>query len=159
VLSGVATPASWCVGLNGTNASYGMVPNDGWVSTWSTDKQEGSQTLQFAATQTVLSEVANIASGNLVLSGGFVNNASYGLTSISSVTTWATVIDNVGDSVLKNNLPFGESTDSPAGAMARQGNGDGYYQWGSITYTAVPGGSLAVYPGETVMVTVTISFS
>jgi hypothetical protein len=139
------------VGLNGPATSYLLLANDAWIATWQGAKSWGG-------TQTGLTEVANVSSGNIVLSGGFLNNASYGLTSITSVTTWAMVVDKSLNYFL-NNLPFGTSTDSPAGAMARQGNGDGQYEYGSITQTAVPGGSLAVYPGETVMVTVTISFS
>jgi hypothetical protein len=96
-----------------------------------------------------------------------------GLTSIALVQTIYTMCLPQGDPLLnlaKSNVLGGSSTTRTAdfspvacanansGLVGNLPNQD-EQQWGTLTSTVVPGGALAVVPGQVVQVTVTISFS
>jgi hypothetical protein len=148
--------SNWCEGAYKTPPAgiscYGLIDNSGWASSWKST---------YLVTQSSLTSVANFKTSNsVVLTANFVNQASYGLTSLSSVLTQAVVSGQVGNFFNADNEPFSQSSDSP-GALSTgpvgQKNPNEYVL--PFTETQIANGPLAISAGQTVTVVVTISFS
>jgi len=154
--SGTTNSAAWCQGTGGTPPAgvscYGLIGNDGWVNFWKN---------LYVVTQTTLTSVVNFnTSDTIVLTANFVNQASYGLTSLSSVVTrWIVTTPSFAIFFSDNNA-FGLSTNAPNISLSSPGSGtDADYDYSIFTATQIAGGPVSVSAGQTVMVTVTISFS
>jgi len=147
---------SWCQGPGGTPPAgiscYGLIANDGWASLWQQN---------YTVTQTSLSTVANFkTSRSIVLTANFVNQASYGLTSLSSVLTKGAGTASLSSIFNNDGQALNQSTDAPSVTIMGPTSGNNKNDFFFVfTETQIPNGPLAISAGQTVTVVVTISFS
>jgi len=180
LLSGVVTPGGMGIAfISGTTTGLdassfcnvgdgGQVPVPSGISCFAfaaagSALVSGADQTQFLSAQQGLSTSVSFSpSVNVVLSGNFVVQPSYNLTSISAVQTYVALCIPAASSL--NAFHFsGTLTTVQSGNIAPSGCTNNVLNeavaGGALTSTNIPGGPLAVTANQVITVTVTLSFS